>query len=247
MTLEIFKTPGIVEAFVGGLFSFLSPCLLPLIPIYIMYLKTDMGADEIDMSDVSPAEAVILRRRRFRAGLMRSLQFVFGFTVVFMLLGLTASSVGSFLNQYKEIITRVAGVFIIFFGLSMLGVIRINALTKDYRRLRGTSAIGMGMAFAFGWTPCLGPILGSILAMTAAVTEHLYEGIFLLFIYSAGLAIPFILSYIFIEIFEKYIGNLSKHSALLSKIGAVIMIAFGVVLVFNQLNGILAWFQRLWG
>lgn len=242
ISLSGLNTPGVFESFIMGIFSFLTPCLLPLVPVYIMYLKTDMGAEESPENEISPAEAAILKRRRFRTGLLRAFQFVLGFTVVFVLLGLGASSVGQVLNQYRGIISRIAGVLIIFFGLSMLGVIKINALSKDYRRMRSTSAIGMGMAFAFGWTPCISPFLGSILAMTASVTEKFYEGAFLLFVYSAGLAIPFLLSYVFIELFEKYLGNLSKHSGTIAKVGAVIMIAFGLLLVFDQLNTVLAWF-----
>lgn len=256
--LNIINTPGIWESFLAGLLSFLSPCLLPLIPVYIMYLKTDLGETDGEVGGESgsesggksgaesPENGGTLRSGkspRFRRGLVKAFQFVFGFTLVFMLLGLAASSVGKFLIQYREIITRIAGVLIIFFGLTMLGVIRINALTRDYRKMRGASAIGMGMAFAFGWTPCLGPILGSILAMTAAVTDDLLQGIFLLFVYSLGLAIPFILSYIFIEMFEKHVAGIAKHSNQIAKVGAVIMILFGAILALNQLNTILSWFS----
>lgn len=237
--LNIVNTPGIYESFIAGLLSFLSPCLLPLIPVYVMYLK----ADNEDPSNIpTEKEALELyKNAKFRQGLIKAIQFVLGFTIVFMLLGLAASSVGKFLIRYRDMITRAAGVFIVFFGLTMLGVIRINALTKDYRKMRGASAIGMGMAFAFGWTPCLGPILGSILAMTAAVTENLYQGIFLLLIYSLGLAIPFIFAYIFIELFEKYVSGIAKYSGVIAKIGAVIMILFGLLLVFNQLNTVIGW------
>lgn len=237
--LNIVNTPGIYESFIAGLLSFLSPCLLPLIPVYVMYLK----ADNEDPSNIpTEKEALELyKNAKFRQGLIKAIQFVLGFTIVFMLLGLAASSVGKFLIRYRDMITRAAGLFIVFFGLTMLGVIRINALTKDYRKMRSASAIGMGMAFAFGWTPCLGPILGSILAMTAAVTENLYQGIFLLLIYSLGLAIPFIFAYIFIELFEKYVSGIAKYSGVIAKIGAVIMILFGLLLVFNQLNTVIGW------
>lgn len=241
LDLGITNTPGIYESFIAGLFSFLSPCLLPLIPVYVMYLKAENGEPEEIPTEKAALE--LYRKTKFRRGLVKAFQFVLGFTIVFMLLGLAASSIGKFLIEYRDIITRIAGVFIVFFGLTMLGVIKINALTKDYRKMRGASAIGMGMAFAFGWTPCLGPILGSILAMTAAVTENLYQGIFLLFIYSLGLAIPFILAYIFIELFEKHVGGIAKYSGMIAKIGAVIMILFGLILVFNQLNTVIGWFS----
>ncbi len=255
---EISKTPGITEAFFAGLLSFLSPCLLPLIPVYIMYLKTEDSSDSAPSEDADTTKAAsdalydaankaenqrAAQRARFLRGLKKSIMFVLGFTAVFMLFGLAASSVGKFLIQYRGVISRLAGVFIVLFGLTMLGVVRINALTKDYRRMRSASAFGMGMAFGFGWTPCLGPILGSILAMTAAVTSKLYEGIFLLFIYSLGVAIPFLLSYVFIEIFEKHITSISKHSAAISKAGAVVMIIFGLLLVFDKLSALLSIFQ----
>lgn len=234
---EITKTPGIIEAFLAGLLSFLSPCLLPLIPVYVMYLKADDAADKEDGGSGAGS------RSKFRRGLTKAVLFVLGFTVVFMLLGLAASSIGRFLIQHKSIISRVAGGFIVLFGLTMLGVVRINALTKDYRRMRSASAFGMGMAFGFGWTPCLGPILGSILAMTAAVTNKTYEGIFLLFIYSLGVAIPFLLAYVFIELFEKHVSSISRHSAAISKVGAVIMIAFGVLLIFDKFSLLTSLFQ----
>ncbi|MDO4753901.1 MAG: cytochrome c biogenesis protein CcdA [Bacillota bacterium] len=239
LDLNIVNTPGVYQSFIAGLLSFLSPCLLPLIPIYVMYLKT--GSENPEDIPTDPAALELYRKAKFRRGLIKALQFVLGFTIVFMLLGLAASSVGKFLIQYRDIITRIAGAFIIFFGLTMLGVVRINMLTKDYRRMRGASAIGMGMAFAFGWTPCLGPILGSILAMTAAVTSNLTQGIFLLFVYSLGLAIPFILAYVFIEMFEKHVSGIAKYSNTVAKVGAVIMILFGLILLFNQLNTIIGW------
>lgn len=224
--------PDIIASFVGGLLSFFSPCLLPLIPMYIMFLQ---GNTEADMD----------KKTAFRVGLIRSLGFVLGFTIVFMLLGFTASALGQFLVKYKDIIARIGGLFIIFFGLTMMGVIRLNALSKDYRKNTTASSVAMGMAFAFGWTPCFGPIVGAILANTAVASSNVAQGMFLLFVYSMGLAIPFILTYLFINTFERILPGLNKHSQTVSKIGGVMLVIFGIIMVSGKMSEFTAGLMKL--
>lgn len=230
----ITNTPDVFTAFFYGLLSFLSPCLLPLIPVYILYLQDGIsgskGGEQLD------------EKTKFRAGLFRALGFILGFTIVFMLLGFGASLVGQFLIKNKEIISKIAAVFIIFFGLTMLGVVRLNFLSKDYRRLNSASAIGMGMAFAFGWSPCIGPTLGAILATTAARSTNVAEGMFLLFVYSMGLAIPFLLAFIFIKAFEKHLPWISNNAVLLSKIGGALMVVLGLLILFGLMGPVTAFF-----
>lgn len=240
------QLPNAFEAFIAGVFTFLSPCFLPMIPVYIMYLQGGLTADRAGEEQQNQDEATI-RKKVFISGLIRTLGFVLGFSIVFVLLGMTASGIGSFLLKYKSIISRIGGLFIIFFGLTMIGVIRLNFLTKDYRKMRGTSAVGMGMAFAFGWSPCIGPVLATILARTASVTSNIYQGAFLLAIYSLGLAIPFILSYVFLGAFEKKAAALGKHSQVIAKIGGVVMVLFGIVLLFDWMDKITAPLIRLLG
>lgn len=240
------QLPNALEAFVAGIFTFLSPCFLPMIPVYFMFLKGGLETDRAGITMENSDKATI-RRKVFLSGLIRSLGFVLGFSIVFILLGMTASGIGSFLVKYKTIISRIGGLFIIFFGLTMIGAIRLNFLTKDYRQMRGTSAVGMGMAFAFGWSPCIGPVLATILARTATVTSNIWQGAFLLAIYSLGLAIPFILSYIFLGIFEEKLSALGKYSQVINKIGGVIMVLFGLILLFDWMDVITAPLIRLFG
>lgn len=240
------QLPNAFEAFVAGIFTFLSPCFLPMIPVYIMYLQSGLTAERAG-EEKENQDPKVIRRKVFIGGLIRTLGFVLGFSIVFVLLGMTASGIGSFLVRYKSIISRIGGLFIIFFGLTMVGVIRLNFLSKDYRKMRGTSSIGMGMAFAFGWSPCIGPVLATILARTATVASNIWEGAFLLSIYSLGLAIPFILSYIFLGIFEEKAAALGKHSQTINKIGGVIMIIFGIILLFDWMDKITGPLLQMFG
>ncbi len=239
---QVMNTPGIWESFVAGILTFLSPCLLPLVPIYILYLQGGISNDKKALEEMSEDEKALEEKRIFRRGLIRTFGFIFGFTLVFVLLGFAASSVGSFLMKYRKVIARVAGAIIIFFGLSMLGVIRINALTKDYRKMNGASSIGMGVAFALGWTPCISPILGTVLMMTAAVSDQMWQGVLLLLVYSLGLAIPFLMVYLFLGFFEKHAGGFTKHAPLISKIGGVVIVLFGVLLLFDKVGWLIGLF-----
>lgn len=215
-------------AFTAGIASFFTPCLLPLIPAYIMYLTGSYDLDDVK-----------LQRKK---AIVQTIGFIIGFTIVFMLLGITASSIGKLFATHKLLLTRVAGIVIIFFSLSMLGIIQLNFLRQDYRKQfvikKSTPfyAIGMGMAFAFGWTPCFGPIIGAILASTAAMSQNISEGVKLLGLYSFGMAIPFMVTAIFIDTINRHLISLTEHMKLLNKIAGAILLILGLLMLTNQLG-----------
>lgn len=215
-------------AFSAGVLSFFSPCLLPLIPGYIMYLTGTYSNDE-------------LRQKRKRA-LFQTFGFILGFTMVFMLLGLSASALGQLFLRNQQILGRIGGLVIIFFGLMMTGLVSFSPLQKDYRKHKAApkvtffSAVGLGMAFAFGWTPCFGPILGAILAYTSAMSQDLSHGVILLFIYSMGMAIPFMATAFFVDFLEQRVSAFSQYSRVLKPIAGGFMIMIGVLILTNRMQ-----------
>src|SRR6201981_1929885 len=182
-----------IAAFVAGLVSFLSPCVLPLVPGYVS-LISGAGVEELKSQ-----EAQLLRKV-----MLNSVGFILGFSVVFITLGAISTEVGQMLARYKSLLAQVAGVVIILFGLHLTGILQIKALLADTRlhnRKGGSTAWGafvIGFAFAFGWTPCVGPILGVVLGFAAA-QDTVVKGVFLLAVYSLGLAVPFLLTSLGIE------------------------------------------------
>jgi len=174
-----------IAAFLAGLVSFLSPCVLPLVPGYVS-LISGVGVEELKSQE----------SQLFRKVMLNSIGFILGFSVVFVTLGAIATEAGQLLARYKSVLAQIAGVVIILFGLHLTGVFKITALYSDKRlhNVKGGSTVGgaflLGFAFAFGWTPCVGPILAVILTFSAA-QDSVTKGIFLLAIYSMGLAVPF--------------------------------------------------------
>jgi len=226
-------------AFTAGFLSFFSPCLLPLVPAYIMYLTGSFEADE-------------LVKKRTKA-IVQTLGFIIGFTLVFMIMGISASFIGQLFAQNKQLLSKISGIVIIFFGLYMAGFIKLSFLTKDYRKSKARtkvtflSAITIGMAFAFGWTPCFGPILGAILASTAAVSKDVTEGVRLLFVYSMGMAVPFLLTSIFLNFFDSKVANLTKYSKQLNRIAGLFLIAIGLLIFFDKMTLIANWLLKVTG
>lgn len=217
-------------AFGAGFLSFFSPCILPLIPAYIMYITGTNAEDE-------------LRNRKFIA-LSRTLGFVLGFTIVFMLMGISAGSIGqaSIFKSNKDLIIKVSSVIIIIFGLNMLGIFKMNFLNneKKFKLPKITnwfSATLMGMAFAAGWTPCFGPILGSIV-LYAGTQDTAMKGLYLLLVYSIGLAIPFILTALFINLFDRLLNKANRFIPYISKISGLILILFGMMMFTGYLSRI---------
>ena len=217
-----------IAAFVAGLVSFLSPCVLPLVPGYVS-LISGVGVEELKDQQASV----------FRKVMLNSIAFIFGFSIVFVTLGALSTEIGQLAAQYKSILARVAGVLIIVFGLHLTGILRIKALYADKRlhSVKGGStawgAFVIGFAFAFGWTPCVGPILSVILGFAAA-QDSVSKGILLLSIYSLGLAVPFLLTSLGIERFLSFYGRFRRHMHALEIASGALLMALGVLLVFGK-------------
>ena len=212
-------------AFGAGFISFLSPCVLPLIPGYISFI-----------SGQSLNEILVSKKINFFPLIL----FCFGFSTVFIILGASASFLGQTLLQNSEILWIVAGIVIIIFSLQLLGIINISFLNleKRFDTKRSENILFpylIGLAFGFGWTPCIGPILGSILAL-ASIEETLFRAVTLLSFYSLGLAIPFILAGYLTQKFLIFSKNFKKNINMISKIGGTILIVTGFLILTNQLQ-----------
>jgi cytochrome c-type biogenesis protein len=229
-------------ALVAGVVSFLSPCVLPLIPGYISMLS---GAS---LEELKSGAGAALVGRIFR----NSIAFVLGFSVVFIILGASATWVGRFLLAQRTAFNVVAGLIIVIFGLHLTGLVKIPFLYREARLDSGAPKRGLvgsfvlGFAFAFGWTPCIGPILTAILAL-AAERDTVFQGMFLLAVYSAGLAIPFLLTGLGLSQFMKFYGGFRKHLQVVEVLSGVLLIAIGVLMAFNKftmLSGYLSFLNR---
>lgn len=226
-------TLGIVVAFMAGLLSFLSPCVLPLVPSYIGFL-TGMTLGEV--SD------------RRRAALLHALLFVAGFSLIFMLLGASATALGRALNYYQVWLQRVGGVLIIAFGLVCLGVIKSEWLTQERRLHLEHKPVGflgsalVGMAFGAGWTPCIGPVLGAILGL-AATSADLSRGMLLLAVYSAGLAVPFLIAAVAVERFLDWFQRFRRYLPWVMRVSGALLVLVGVLLLTGEFTRLAGWLQ----
>ncbi|HET6179570.1 MAG TPA: cytochrome c biogenesis protein CcdA [Candidatus Sulfotelmatobacter sp.] len=231
--------PTYIAAFSAGLISFLSPCVLPLVPGYVS-LISGAGVEELK----SP-QSQLMRRL-----LVNSVGFILGFSVVFIALGAAATEIGQLLGIYKHTLARVAGVVIIVFGLHLTGIFKIKALYTDARLhgVKGSStpigAFVIGFAFAFGWTPCLGPVLTGILTV-AGEQDTLVKGIALLAVYSLGLAVPFLLFAVFIERCLKLYGRFRPLMHAVEVFSGIMLIALGVLLLVGRFTLISSWLSFL--
>lgn len=220
-----------IVAFVAGLLTYLSPCLLPLIPAFIAYIT---GVSYQDLKNEEKKK--FLRRKT----IIHSLLFIAGFSLVFVLLGLTATMVGKALFQYQKFIRIAGGILIMLFGLQLLGILNFDFLAKE-RKLsiatKGASYIGsflIGVTFAAAWTPCAGPILGSILVL-AGTKSSVLMGAKLLTVYSLGIAVPFFITAILINSFLGYFNKFQKVIGIINIIGGVFLIIVGILLATNYL------------
>jgi cytochrome c-type biogenesis protein len=230
---------AIAIAFAAGVVSFLSPCVLPLIPAYLSF-----------MTGLTTAELAQENRRTARV-LTPALLFVAGFSVVFVALGATASVLGDFLSEYRVVIEKVAGIAVIAFGVLMLGIIKVPWLYGEARvdmeksRSFGKgAAFVMGMSFAAGWTPCVGPILGSILAL-AASSGSVAQGVVLLLAYSLGLGAPFILVAVLFSRVSGLMRWLGRHSLVINRVAGGLLILAGVLILTGRLGVLAAWLTDL--
>lgn len=226
---------GVAIAFTAGLLSFLSPCVLPLIPSYVTFITG------LSLDDVQTAR---------RTALVHGTLFVLGFTLIFLALGAGATVLGQTLLRHRDWISRIGGVVIIVFGLYLLGVLNLGFLSRE-ARLHVTDkpagylgTVFVGVAFGAGWTPCLGPILGSILIYTGSQAD-LGKGMWLLFAYSLGLAVPFLLSAVAIERFSAFFQRMRRQMIWVSRGAGLVMVGIGALMVTNYFTILAAWLNTL--
>jgi cytochrome c-type biogenesis protein len=231
----------IAVAFAAGLISFLSPCVLPLVPGYISIVSG---------SSLEQLKAQDKQSSLLRTVLMNSITFIVGFSITFVILGASATWLGQVLVSWRQLLDRIAGLVLIVFGVHVLGIVKINALYQDKRfhnvdTPRGAAgSLVLGLAFAFGWTPCLGPILAGILAI-ASTKQTVSEGMFLLGVYSAGLGIPFLLTSLALNQFLSFYSRFKKHFHAVEMISGALVIAVGIMMVTGSLTRLATWFSFL--
>jgi cytochrome c-type biogenesis protein len=224
---------GIMIALAAGVLSFLSPCVLPLVPAYLSFV-TGMSLEEM--------EEGVDRRRTFIFALL----FVAGFSLIFILLGASASFLGQFFRHYEVWIARIGGVVIILLGLHLAGVLRIAPLLREKRvhvsdRPAGyVGAVGVGMAFGAGWTPCIGPVLGAILTM-AWVQETFWAGVGLLSVYSLGLAVPFMVTAVAMDRFLTAFSRFRRFLPAIQVGSGILLILLGILLVTGAFTALAGW------
>lgn len=231
-----FSLGGAALALVFGLLSFISPCVLPLVPAYLTYIS-GLTFDELTGADK--------RGKIIAKTLLNAAVFCLGFTVVFLAMGVTATKLGGFLQSHKTLFNQIAGIIIIIFGFHMVGAFQLKFLLME-RRFEGKKGkwglLGtfiVGLAFAFGWTPCIGPFLAGLLFL--ASNQHtVWQGFFLLLVYSLGLAIPFLLAAIAVNSFLSAFQKIKKHFRTIEVIGGILLIEFGHIILFNKLGWLAA-------
>ncbi len=226
--------PAMFVALLAGILSFLSPCVLPIVPPYLAYMS---GISMTELSD---------RRTSGNGAVLPALFFVLGLSTVFLFLGFTASAFGAFFLQNQVLFARVAGLVVIVFGLHFLGVFRIAILDRDARidaGDRGGSAFGayvLGLAFAFGWTPCIGPQLGAILSL-AASEGSVARGTTLLGIYALGLGVPFLMVAVFVQRSIRVMNRLKPYMGIIEKAMGVLLILVGLALLTGAFTAFSWW------
>lgn len=230
-----------IAAFFAGLVSFLSPCVLPLVPGYVS-LISGASVEELQSKD----------RKLLNTVLLHSVMFILGFTVVFVTLGAAATGLSQLAHEYKKYLTWFAGIIIIVFGVHLTGLFKIKALYSD-KRLHslkgGKSPIGaflVGFAFAFGWTPCIGPVLAGILGL-AANEDSVMKGVFLLWVYSMGLAVPFLLTSLLMDRFLVFYSRFRRHLGTVELLSGILLIAIGGLILagrFTWLSSKLGFLNR---
>ncbi len=219
-----------LAAFGAGFLTFLSPCLLPIIPSFIAYIT---GISLGDLSD--PAKKYAARRQ----SIIHSLLFIFGFSLIFILLGLTATLIGKTLFHYQKVIQIAGGILIILFGLYLIGILRLDFLGKEFKvrfKSDGASYLGsfiIGVTFAAAWTPCAGPILGSILLL-AGTKSSVPEGAKLLSAYSAGIALPFFITALLVNTFVAHLNKLKKLISVVNIVSGVFLVIIGILIIWRR-------------
>lgn len=226
---------GYITAFLGGILSFLSPCVLPLIPSYLSFI-TGISFEDFKYGD---------RERIRKLTLVNSSAFVLGFSTVFVLLGISSSYVGKFMAFYYDQIRIVGGIIIVLLGLYVMGIFKLNFLASDKRIHLHSKPKGhfgsfiVGLTFGAGWTPCIGPILGSIL-LIASTTGSAFQGFKLLLVYSLGLAIPFMATSLAINTFLSHVSAIHRYMRVIMIISGLLLIGFGIILLTDNVHLLLS-------
>jgi cytochrome c-type biogenesis protein len=226
----------VTVAFLAGLLSFLSPCVLPLVPSYLSFITGMSGVGEIEA--------------RRHLALLHALLFVLGFTLIFVALGATATALGRVLHAYQDWLERIGGLLILFFGLYTLGVFRIAVLSREARVRLADKPLGFlgsvlaGMAFGAGWTPCIGPILGSILLYTSTRAD-LTQGLELLGAYSLGLALPFLIAAWALEAFLRWFQRFRRYIGWVERVAGALLVVVGLLLLTGSFTLLSGWLQGL--
>ncbi len=223
----------------AGLLSFLSPCVLPLVPPYLSFLA---GTSLEQLQNGDEEDPALSRRVMMSSGL-----FVLGFTTIFVMLGASASFMGQFLLSNAEILSKVAGVVVIGFGLHFLGVFKLAMVNREVRyhhKKKPPGILGaylVGVAFAFGWTPCIGPVLAVVLAV-ASTQDTVAQGAFLLVVYSMGLGIPFVLASLGVKPFLRFMSRFRQHIGKVEKIMGGLLVVVGVMFINGSFTSLSYWF-----
>jgi cytochrome c-type biogenesis protein len=230
---------SLLAAFSAGLFSFLSPCVLPIVPSYLAFITG------VSIEELSSQESAKQVRQKV---ILSALFFVFGFSIIFIALGASATLIGKFLEENIRWVEIVGGLFIILMGLHFAGILRLRFLDREraiHLKKKPLGLLGtlvVGMAFGAGWTPCVGPILGSILTLAAA-TQSVVKGVVLLALYSAGLGLPFLVAGLLIHRFFEYFQSIRKYFKVIVIAGGVLLIIVGVALITGYFSHITALLQ----
>ncbi len=215
--------------FLEGIITFISPCILPMLPIYISYFAGDNNLEYGKKNNT----------------LINALGFVIGFTIIFTLLGTLAGTFGSFIRNYYTLLNIIGGTIIVIFGLNYMGLLRISFLERSFKMdmkiksLKFISSILFGVVFAIGWTPCVGTFLGSAL-MIAANSQQVLKGALMLFVYSIGLGIPFIISAILIGKLKETLDFIKRNYKIINRISGIILVVIGIAMMTGYLNKILS-------
>src|SRR5680860_270459 len=230
---------SLASAFVAGIFSFVSPCILPLVPVYISFMtnKASLRTENFKLSD-----------RLFI--FLNSIFFVLGFSLIFIILGSTATFIGRILRDYANIVSRIGGGLLIIFGLNYIGVFKIPFLNYEKKfnipqtaKYNYLGSFLIGIIFAFGWVPCIGMILSGILILASKMST-LTQGIFLLFAYSLGLGIPFMLFSVFIGLFSKFFKKINKYMKIVTIISGVLLIILGIVFITDSMTKLVGYLLK---
>ncbi|MFB3894678.1 MAG: cytochrome c biogenesis CcdA family protein [bacterium] len=235
---------SILTAFIAGFLSFLSPCVLPLVPGYLSFISG------VSLDEIRNSQDKHLHRKAIKKVAINSLLFILGFSIIFILLGASATFIGGFLRTKMMILSKIAGVIIIIFGLHIIGIFKLKFLLYEERfhfknkPLSWLGTILVGMAFSFGWSPCIGPILAAIL-FYASTQETVYQGIGLLLGYSMGLGIPFFIAAITVNTFLGLFNWLKKYMRVIEIISGIFLILFGILILMNKLQYLASKFMFL--